>query len=204
MLGEKFLTLLAENVEKEPNLEAIQRKIRLLYHWLPNLDIRDKRDQFRRLLVPILEEILSWQEKEEKEIEPFIFRVVDGLSEPKPALPIKQYVLIALYIGFLIGSNITQGSNIELRLRKKEFLAKSKELAPINCYQSPSLKIDSMELFVSTLCFLFIIVSILENKNFLIFRFKLLIKTIKKIRSRKNKDSFNNSPHSLYLFEIYG
>lgn len=203
-MSEKFLTLLAENIEKEPNLEAIQRKIRLLYHWLPHLDIRDKRDQFRRLLIPILEEILSWKEKEETEIEPFIFRVVDAISEPKPALPLKQYVLIALYIGFLIGCNIRKGSNIELRLRKKEFLVRSKEFVPINCYQSPSLKIDSMELFVSTFCLLFIIVSILENKNFLIFRFKLLIKTIKKIRSRKNKDSFNNSPHSLYLFEIYG
>jgi hypothetical protein len=199
-----IVMLISENVQDGPDLEKIQKKIRNLLHLLKFLDIKEKRDQFRKGVVPVFTEILNWQDEQEAEIKPFIFTVVDGLSVPKPAPPFKQYILIALSIGFFVGLDIGKKSNIESRFREKKIFTKTDVLVPLDLDKNKILKFDFMELSFLVFCGLFFIVLIIENKNILILRFKLLFKIIKKIGSGKKKKYLTNSPHRLFLFEVYG
>lgn len=196
-----MFTIIAESSLNEPDLTKVQITIRRLRGFLNRLEVKDIRDIFRKIAGPVFDEILSWQQGEEEEIKPTILKIIEV---PAPVLPIKQYILIAFYIGFLIGNHWVRDSNIEYRFREKEFLTKSKKLVSLNYAQPLVLKVDYLELSFLVFCFLFLSVSILENRNLLFLRFKLLLQTIKQVESKRNKDYSFFSPHSVFLFEIYG
>ncbi len=203
MLVKNFFDIIAENSVDEPNLADIQKRIRVLSRLLKHLNDSDQRNIFRKLAMPVFDEILSWEEREQEEIKPIIFRVIEG---PEPlTLPFKQYIMLAIYIGFLIGTQVIKSSDIESRFREKKFFPKSNPIVSLTSDPNYIFKADSLDFSLLVFCFIFFAISTLENKNFISLRLKLLRKALKKIVNKKrNHGNSANSPHYPFLFEAYG
>lgn len=200
----EFLIFIAENVNEEANIEGAQKIIFRLSRMLGLLHIKETRENFCKLARPVFAEILSW-EKGEEELITYKLPIRLEDYEPAPGPPIRQYIAIALYIGFQIGYLIKNQSSVENELREKALLQQHQPIFVENARKTFGFKVDFFEISFLIFCLLFLIASIIENRNFFTLRLRLLVKTFKGlIEKRKKEDSLLPLKPSSLLFEIYG
>jgi len=199
----EFIAFIAENVNEEANIEGVQKKILRLSRIVGSLHINAIRENFRKLARPVFAEILSWEKRDEEITYTLPIRLKD--YEPAPGPPIRQYIAIALYIGFQIGYLIKNPSFVENELRQKALLQQHQPIFVENSRKTFGFKVDFFEIAFLIFCLLFLIASIIENRNFFTLRLRLVMKTFKGlIEKRKKEDPLLELKPSSLLFEIYG